>query len=110
MSGSLPLFDEAPQFDRERLAATLREFAKDAILIGTSSWRYEGWIGQVYSRDLYMVRGKFSKKRFEETCLNEYANTFPIVCGDFSFYQFPTDEFWKKLFASAPPKLQFAFK
>src|SRR4051794_18333982 len=105
MSGSLPLFDEPSQFDRERLAATLRELAKHAILIGTSSWRYEGWIGQVYSREPYMVRGKFSKKRFEENCLKEYAETFPVVCGDFSFYQFPTDQFWQKLFSSAPSSL-----
>ena len=40
----------------------------------------------------------------------EFAETFPIVCGDFSFYQFPTPEFWKKLFATAPPQLQFALK
>ncbi len=32
------------------------------------------------------------------------------MCGDFSFYQFPADEFWQKLFASAGPALQFAFK
>lgn len=79
-------------------------------MIGTSSWKYEGWIGQIYSREPYMVRGRFSKKRFEEKCLAEYAETFPIVCGDFSFYQFPTDEFWRKLFAGAPQKLRFAFK
>jgi len=32
------------------------------------------------------------------------------VCGDFSFYQFPSPEYWQKLFASAPPGLQFALK
>jgi uncharacterized protein YecE (DUF72 family) len=32
------------------------------------------------------------------------------VCGDFSFYQFPTEDFWVKLFATAPPQLRFAFK
>ena len=57
-----------------------------------------------------MSRGKFSQKAFEAECLAEFAETFPIVCGDFSFYQFPTPEFWKKLFTSAPPQLQFALK
>jgi uncharacterized protein YecE (DUF72 family) len=110
MSGSLPLFDEPSKFDRERLAGTLRQLAGEGVLIGTSSWKYEGWIGQVYSAEPYMVRGRFSKKRFEQNCLAEYADTFPIVCGDFSFYQFPTDEFWHKLFATAPSHLRFAFK
>ena len=36
---------------------------------------------------------------FEAECLREYAETFPTVCGDFAFYQFPTEEFWRKLFA-----------
>ena len=57
-----------------------------------------------------MTRGKFSQKRFEAECLAEFAETFPIVCGDFSFYQFPSPEYWKKLFASAPPGLQFVLK
>jgi uncharacterized protein YecE (DUF72 family) len=110
MRGSLPLFDEPSSFDRAKLAATLRELAGQSVYLGTSSWKYEGWLGQVYSEERYMVRGRFSKKRFEENCLAEYAETFPVVCGDFSFYQFPSDEFWVKLFATAPPHLRFAFK
>ena len=31
----------------------------------------------------------FRRKRFEAECLREYAETFPTVCGDFAFYQFP---------------------
>jgi uncharacterized protein YecE (DUF72 family) len=57
-----------------------------------------------------LSRGKFSHKHFEAECLAEFAETFPIVCGDFSFYQFPTPEFWKKLFTTSPPQLQFALK
>lgn len=110
MRGSLPLFDEPSSFDRTKLAGTLKQLAGRGVFLGTSSWKYEGWLGQIYSEERYMVRGRFSKKRFEENCLAEYAETFPIVCGDFSFYQFPTDEFWQKLFAAAPPQLRFAFK
>lgn len=104
------LFEEPQQFLRQRLSERLRALARENVFIGASSWKYEGWIGQIYSRDRYLTRGRFSQKRFNDECLAEYAKTFPIVCGDFSFYQFPSAEYWRKLFASAPEPLQFAFK
>ena len=104
------LFDEPQPFDRARLHARLSALAAQNILIGTSSWKYEGWLGQIYSRNRYFTRGRFSQKRFNDECLAEYAETFPIVCGDFSFYQFPSAEYWRKLFSSAPASLHFAFK
>ncbi|MBI2680322.1 MAG: DUF72 domain-containing protein [Candidatus Solibacter usitatus] len=104
------LFDEPSPVDRDKLAANLARLAREHIYIGGSSWKYEGWIGQVYSRSRYLSRGRFSKKLFEATCLEEYAATFPAVCGDFAFYQFPTEEFWKRLFAQVPDGFQFAFK
>lgn len=104
------LFEEPQQFDRRRLHDRLAALAAQNIFIGTSSWKYEGWLGQIYSRSRYTTRGRFSQKRFHDECLSEYAETFPIVCGDFSFYQFPSPEYWRKLFGSAPPPLQFAFK
>jgi uncharacterized protein YecE (DUF72 family) len=105
-----PLFDQRPPLDRELLAERLSALAARRILIGTSSWKYEGWMRQIYSRDRYLARGNFSKKHFEAECLGEYARTFPIVCGDFTFYQFPSDPYWRRLFGSAPETLQFAFK
>jgi len=107
---TLPLFDPAPAFDKAALAGRLRSLASQNIWIGTSSWKYPGWLDQIYSRDRYTTRGKFSQKRFEAECIAEYAETFPIVCGDFSFYQFPTPEFWQRLFATAPAELRFALK
>lgn len=108
---NLSLFDEPqPDFDRERLSRRLRALADRGIWIGGSSWKYEGWLGQIYSPERYVVRGRFSKNRFEAECLLEYAETFPTVCGDFSFYQFPPPEFWAKLFATAPPRLKIALK
>ena len=44
---SAPLFDERPPFERERLAAKLGALAAQGILIGTSSWKYPGWLGQI---------------------------------------------------------------
>ncbi|MBM3784679.1 MAG: DUF72 domain-containing protein [Acidobacteria bacterium] len=102
---NLSLFEEP-----RPLAAKLKRLAERGIFIGTSSWKYEGWLGQIYSPERYFTRGKFSQKKFDDTCLEEYGETFPAVCGDFSFYQFPSDEYWRKLFGSAPATLQFAFK
>ena len=108
MVGSL--FDEPGSFDRGALAGRLAALARSNIYIGGSSWKYEGWLGQIYSRERYLSRGRFSKKIFEAECLREYAETFPAVCGDFAFYQFPTDEFWRRLFHQTPPNFRFAFK
>jgi uncharacterized protein YecE (DUF72 family) len=108
--GVLPLFEHPSGFDRAALAGKLDELARQDVWIGTSSWKYEGWLGQIYTPERYLARGKFSRKQFEEKCLAEYSETFPIVCGDFAFYQFPTEAFWEKLFCSAPPNLRYAFK
>lgn len=110
MPDFLPLFDTLPRFDRTALARRLASLADQHIYLGASSWKYPGWINQVYTAERYFIRGRFSSQRFATHCLAEYAETFPIVCGDFSFYQFPSPSFWEKLFASAPPTLLFAFK
>jgi uncharacterized protein YecE (DUF72 family) len=104
------LFDEPSDFDRDALADRLRGLAAEGVYIGGSSWKYEGWIGQVYTRANYRSRGRFSRQLFAATCLREYAQTFPTVCGDFAFYQFPPAEFWAKLFGLAPAGFRFAFK
>ena len=104
------LFDNAPAFDREGLAAKIRRLSQRKIFIGTSSWRYEGWMGQVYTPERYFTRGRFSKKKFHEESIQEYAETFPIVGGDFSFYSIPERSFWKKVFAGAPRHLKWDLK
>jgi uncharacterized protein YecE (DUF72 family) len=106
------LFDleEKPAFDRDQLRERLKALAARGIFIGGSSWKYEGWLGQIYSRSRYQTRGRFSKKLFEETCLSEYASVFPAACGDFSFYQFPAETFWTKLFRQTPETFRWGFK
>jgi len=108
-SGNLSLFgqDERP---RSALAGRLAALASEGVYFGTSSWKYEGWLGQIYTPERYATRGRFSRKKFEEACLAEYAETFPAVCGDFSFYQFPYAAYWERLFAGVPERLKFAFK
>src|SRR5260370_5756326 len=107
---TLPLFDDPNSFDVPKLRDHLAALARDGFYIGTSSWKYEGWLDQIYTRANYVTRGRFSQKRFEAECLSEYATVFPVVCGDFSFYQFPSEEWWQRLFRSAPESLRFAFK
>jgi uncharacterized protein YecE (DUF72 family) len=93
-----------------RLAPKLRALAANAVYFGTSSWKYNGWVGSIYSADRYVTRGKFSKAKFEENCLIEYAQTFPTVCGDLTFYQFPSEQYWAKLFDATPTDFIFGFK
>src|SRR4051812_44028294 len=88
----------------------LRALAAQGIYFGTSSWKYEGWLGSIYTEGRYQTRGKHSKKKFEETCLSQYAATFPTVCGDFAFYQFPSEEYWERLFRQTPADFLFGFK
>lgn len=107
---NLSLFEPPAPELKQRLAPKLRKLAEHGVLVGTSSWKYEGWLDRIYTRERYQVRGRFSQKRFEQECIAEYAETFPIVCGDFSFYQFPAPDYWSRLFAAAPEPLQFALK
>ncbi len=107
---TLPLFEEPAPELRTKLQEVLFRLAADQLYLGTSSWKYEGWLGRIYTESRYLSRGRFSKKKFEAECLAEYAEVFPAVCGDFSFYQFPRAEFWHNLFTAVPPRLQFALK
>jgi len=112
MNSLFPLFDsdeDRPPLAR-RLAPRLQTLAEQGIYFGTSSWKYPGWLGAIYSQDRYETRGAFSKKKFDEHCLEEYAETFPTVCGDFAFYQFPSPPFWARLFGALPSSFQLALK
>src|SRR5258706_144194 len=61
------------------------ELAGQGVFIGTSSWKYEGWLGQLYSSARYEYRGQVAKTRFERDCLNEYAEGFKTVCVDSAY-------------------------
>lgn len=84
--------------------------AAQGIFIGTSSWKYPGWLGGVYDEQRYLTRGKFSMARFERECLSEYAELFPTVCVDAAYYTFPTVGGLEKLAAQVPAGFRFSFK
>lgn len=93
------------------LAGETRRLAREARLyLGTSSWKYEGWLGQVYDTGRYLTRGKFSRARFESSCLGEYAETFPAVCVDAGYYRFPTGRYVARLAAQVPEGFRLCFK
>ncbi len=108
MSTSLFDADDQPE-QAARLAPIVRKWADKGVYFGTSSWKYAGWMGQIYTEDLYLTKKKFSNAKFERSCINEYAKTFPVAGGDFSFYRFPTAESFKKQLGSAS-RLWFRFE
>jgi uncharacterized protein YecE (DUF72 family) len=84
----LPLFpDERPATHTSPYTVVngerIRRWASRGVFFGTSSWKYPGWKGQVYTREYP------SKKVFDQECLSEYAALFPTVCADFALYDFP---------------------
>jgi uncharacterized protein YecE (DUF72 family) len=95
---------------REELKTKAAALAAQNVYIGTSSWKYEGWRGQIYDEARYMTRGKFSKSRFEATCLEEYSQTFSTVCVDAGYYKFPDERYLGKLASQVPADFKFAFK
>jgi uncharacterized protein YecE (DUF72 family) len=105
----LPLLPVDPDSFRERLRVALARLVARGIFLGGSSWKYPGWLGQIYNEERYLTRGKFSAKKFNSACLAEYAEVFPAVGGDFSFYTFPTPEQWAGMFQIAP-QLRFGLK
>src|SRR5690348_3183462 len=98
------------EFSREVVAPRLRQLAERDIYIGTSSWKYEGWVGQVYVGDYSGKRASFTKGRFREECLAEYAQTFPTVCLDEAYWRFPDPGALEAYAAQVPDHFRFALK
>jgi len=92
------------------LATRLRSLADRGVFLGTSSWKYPGWLGQVYTPARYQRAGRFAERKFQRDCLAEYATVFPTVGGDFSFYQFPSPRMCEQIFTQVPPGFRFSLK
>jgi uncharacterized protein YecE (DUF72 family) len=114
---SLDLFAPAapaPQpsgpLDLPRYRQQLAWLAAKGIYIGTSSWKYPGWCGLVYSGQRYVTRQRFSQAKFDRECLAEYAETFSTVCVDAGYYQFPTPGYIGGMCDQVPEGFKFAFK
>ncbi len=68
-------------------------------LVGTSGWHYEHWRGRFYPPAL-------PKSRW----LAFYAQTFPTVEINASFYRLPTEKALRTWYAQTPPGFTFALK
>ncbi len=86
------------------------ELAANGVFLGTSSWKYQGWLGQLYTPSRYEYRGKVATTRFERDCLAEYSEVFKTVCVDAAYYDFPRPEYLQKLADAVPNDFQFGFK
>lgn len=95
---------------KNELRSKLAELASRNVYVGTSSWRYPGWLGVLYDEQRYVTRKKFSKKRFDDDCLSEYAEVFKVVNVDATFYQFPNLKLLSKLTDQVPSDFKFSFK
>jgi uncharacterized protein YecE (DUF72 family) len=102
--------EPASSFDRDWLAGTLGWLAERGIYLGTSSWKYPGWLGKIYDRERYLTRGNLSQSRFERDCLREHAEIFPTVCVDAGYYAFPTPKGMERLMEQTPDHYRLTFK
>ena len=104
------LFPDAQTSFKSKLQSAVQRLATSNIFIGTSSWKYPGWTGQIYDEQRYHYRGKFAETRFERDCLTEYAETFKTVCVDAAYYQFPSEKYLDGLVQKVPDDFLFTFK
>ena len=97
-------------FERGAAGVALQRLAGRGVFIGTSSWKYPGWMGSLYTAGRYLFRGKHSEARFERTCLAEYASVFRTVCVDAAYYAFPSAPWLAGLMSHVPEGFRFSFK
>jgi len=95
----------------EALSRATHDLARRSHLyLGTSSWKYEGWLGHIYDEQRYLTRGKLSRQRFESECLEEYAEVFPSVCLDAGYYRFPSEKYIADLTSQVPGNFRLSAK
>jgi len=80
------------------------------IRFGTSTWTYEGWQGQVYTR-------QYAKSTFNRECLGEYCQyqyqgepLFRTVGNDSTFYRPPTANQLRRYLNQIPENFEMCFK
>src|SRR5579883_3373980 len=96
--------------NRGELAERAVSLATQGVYIGTSSWKYPGWLGMLYDRARYEYRGKFAMTRFNGECLAEYAEVFKTVCIDAAYYNFPSQQYLEGMVNQTPDDFRFGLK
>src|SRR5215469_5654005 len=95
---------------RQELAERCASLAVQGVHIGTSSWKYPGWLGTIYDRARYEYRGKFAESRFKRDCLEEYAEVFKTVCVDAAYYTFPSTQYLEGIVNQTLDDFMFGLK
>jgi uncharacterized protein YecE (DUF72 family) len=92
------------------MAERAADLAAQGVYVGTSSWKYPGWVGQLYNSQRYEYRGKFAMTRFNRDCLREYSEVFKTVCVDAAYYTFPSAQYLEGMADQVPEDFQFGLK
>jgi uncharacterized protein YecE (DUF72 family) len=100
----------AMAFDRKQVKQAAAALAAQDVFLGTSSWKYQGWLNQLYTPARYEYRGKVATTRFERSCLAEYGEVFKTVCVDAAYYTFPSPKYLEGLVSQVPADFQFGLK
>ena len=90
---------------------TLRDMPLSPLIrFGTSTWTYEGWQGQIYTR-------KYTKTAFTRECLGEFCQylyrgqpLFRTVGNDATFYRPPSANQLTRYLTQIPEDFQICFK
>ncbi len=77
---------------------------KRGVRFGTSSWKYPGWKELIYKQEYR------SEKAFNEKCLTEYAENYPCVGVDHTYYAWPLESTFKKYMEETPETFRFGLK
>lgn len=97
-------------FKRGEIRERIAQLRDRGVYVGTSSWKYRGWCGQLYESTRYEYRGKFAETRFNRDCLGEYAEVFKTVCVDAAYYTFPTEKYLEGMAERVPGDFRFGCK
>lgn len=89
-----------PPFDSKEIF----RLAAQGIYLGTNSWKYRGWEGMIYQG------GYSSEAQFQRVSLREYANSFPTVGVDFTYFAWPTVDMLGFLAESTPENFKLCVK
>lgn len=86
------------------MTEALRKLMERGVYLGTSSWKYEGWQNWLYTKKYK------TKKNFNEDCLAEYAEHFPAVGVDHTYYTWPNSTQFEKYKTQTPNHFKFCLK
>ncbi len=96
--------------ERQKMIERAAALANKGVFVGTSSWKYPGWCGQIYTSARYEHKGKLNERLFKASCLKEYGEVFRTVGVDSSYYAFPSQSMIYQLAREVPADFLFGLK